>query len=115
MSDDVEEQMLVCMEFLESRKLLADEQTQRGFQELVEGLAEALEGGDDLEAALFDRLMSQMACGAAVKAGERLTLTEAQRLVERLMKLENPYVCPHGRPIIFSVAREDLDRRFRRA
>lgn len=100
--------------FREYPRMLADEQTQRGFQELVEGLAEALEGGDDLEIALFDRLMSQMACGAAVKAGERLTLTEAQRLVERLMKLENPYACPHGRPIIFSVAREDLDRRFRR-
>jgi DNA mismatch repair protein MutL len=100
--------------FREYPRMLADEQTQRGFQELVEGLAEALEGGDDLESALFDRLMSQMACGAAVKAGERLTLTEAQRLVERLMELENPYVCPHGRPIIFRIAREDLDRRFRR-
>ncbi len=102
--------------FREYPRMLADEQTQRGFQELVEGLAEALEGeGEgDLEGVLFDRLMSQMACGAAVKAGERLTLTEAQRLVERLMELENPYVCPHGRPIIFRVAREDLDRRFRR-
>jgi DNA mismatch repair protein MutL len=100
--------------FREYPRMLADEQTQRGFQEVVEGLAEALEAEDDLETALFDRLMSQMACGAAVKAGERLTLTEAQRLVERLMNLENPYACPHGRPIIFSVAREDLDRRFRR-
>ena len=101
--------------FREYPRMLAEDQSQRGFQELAEQLADALEQEEDLEATLFDHLLSTMACGAAVKAGERLTLTEAQRLVENLMMLENPYACPHGRPIIFAIAREDLDRRFRRA
>lgn len=100
--------------FREYPRMLADDQSQRGFQELVEGLADALEEQDDLESVLFDRLLSAMACGAAIKAGERLTLTEAQRLVENLMIQENPYSCPHGRPIVVELLREDLDRRFRR-
>jgi len=100
--------------FREYPRMLAEEQSQRGFQELAEQLADALEEETDLETAMFDRLLSEMACSAAVKAGERLTLTEAQRMVETLMTLENPYTCPHGRPIVFRIERDDLDRRFRR-
>lgn len=100
--------------FREYPRMLADEQSQNGFQELAEGLAEALESERDLEDELFDRLLSEMACKAAIKAGDQLTLTEAQRLVENLMTLENPYACPHGRPIIFQLGRAELDRRFRR-
>ena len=96
-------------------RMLADDQSRQGFQELIESLAEALEEEHDLESELFDRLYSEMACGAAVKAGDRLTLTEAQRLIEHLMTLDNPYTCPHGRPIIFKLSREELDRRFRRS
>ncbi|MFC2099887.1 DNA mismatch repair endonuclease MutL [Candidatus Bipolaricaulota bacterium] len=90
-------------------RMLADEQAGRGFQELMEGL------GEDLEEALFDRIVTTMACGAAIKAGERIPLGEAQALVEKLMTLENPYFCPHGRPIIQAVSREELDRRFKRS
>ncbi len=100
--------------FREYPRMLAEVQSQRDFQELAEQLADALDEDGDLESALFDRLMSAMACSAAVKAGERLTLTEAQRMVENLMMLDNPYTCPHGRPIIFFIERDDLDRRFRR-
>jgi DNA mismatch repair protein MutL len=96
-------------------RMLADEQGQAGFQELAEALAEALSEGQGLEDVLFNRLLSEMACTAAVKAGEQLTLTEAQRLVENLMTLDNPFACPHGRPIIFQLDRQELDRRFRRA
>jgi len=101
--------------FREYPRMLADEQSQNGFQELAEELASSLQEGGSLENALFDKLVSTMACHAAVKAGDRLTLTEGQRIVENLMGLENPYTCPHGRPIIFELDREDLDRRFRRA
>jgi len=100
--------------FREYPRILADEQSQYGFQELVEALAEALEGEQDLKNTMFDRLLREMACSAAIKAGDPLTLTEGQRLVENLMELENPYTCPHGRPIVFSLSREELDRRFRR-
>ena len=95
-------------------RALADEQTKRGFQEVIESLVDALALEGSLEEPLFDRLLSELACGAAVKAGEPIPLVEAQSLVDRLMALENPYFCPHGRPIVFSIGRDELDRRFQR-
>jgi DNA mismatch repair protein MutL len=95
-------------------RALADEQTKRGFQEVVEALVQALSDAGSLEEPLFDRLLRELACGAAIKAGEPMPLAAAQSLVEELMTLENPYFCPHGRPIVFSLGREELDRRFQR-
>jgi len=96
-------------------RALADEQTKRGFQTVIESLVETLSSEDgSVEATLFERLLSELACAAAIKAGEPIPLAEAQSLVERLTTLENPMFCPHGRPIVFAIDREELDRRFRR-
>lgn len=95
-------------------RALADEQTKRGFQEVIGLIVEALASDRQLEEPLFDRLLSELACGAAIKAGDRIPLVEAQALVERLMTLDNQYFCPHGRPIIFGISRDELDRRFQR-
>lgn len=96
-------------------RTLADYQAMRGFQELVESLADVLVAQGDLKDALYDRLLSQLACSAAIKAGESIPLVEAQELVEELMQMENPYTCPHGRPVIISYAKHELDKRFKRA
>ncbi|MCK4570588.1 DNA mismatch repair endonuclease MutL [Candidatus Bipolaricaulota bacterium] len=93
---------------------LADYQAMRGFQELVESLADVLVAQGDLKDALYDRLLSQLACSAAIKAGESIPLVEAQELVEELMEMGNPYTCPHGRPVIISYAKHELDKRFKR-
>ncbi len=95
-------------------QLLADEQTPRGFQDVVEKLVDVLRSDGPVQETLYDGLFRELACGAAVKAGDRLPLAECQALVDQLMLQENPYSCPHGRPIIFAVEREELDRRFGR-
>jgi len=95
--------------------LLAEGQARYGFQELAERLAELLARGEKVREALFEDLLAELACAGAIKAGDRLPLEEQQALVERLMQLQNPYTCPHGRPIIFTISREELDRRFKRA
>ncbi|MBU1048572.1 DNA mismatch repair endonuclease MutL [Candidatus Bipolaricaulota bacterium] len=94
---------------------LADYQSMRGFQELIESLCDVLVAQGDLKDALYDSLLSQMACSAAIKAGEMIPLVEAQELVEELMQMENPYTCPHGRPVIVSYTKHELDKRFKRA
>lgn len=96
-------------------QIVADHQSMRGFQELVESLCSVLVAEGDLKDALYDRLLSQMACSAAIKAGESIPLVEAQELVEELMRMENPYTCPHGRPVIITYAKHELDKRFKRA
>jgi DNA mismatch repair protein MutL len=95
--------------------LLATNQAQYGFQELLERLVDALQQGIKLKEVLFDHLAAELACAAAIKAGHRLSLDEQQELVDRLLTMNNPYSCPHGRPIIFAISRHDLDKRFKRA
>ena len=55
-----------------------------------------------------------LACKAAVKAGERLSVVEMQSLIDQLFACENPYICPHGRPIVIKFSLEDLATRFGR-
>jgi DNA mismatch repair protein MutL len=72
-------------------------------------------GGERKSGADLRKAMAQsMACRAAVMAGDRLDDTEATGLVERLLKCDNKYSCPHGRPTFIRFSREDLDRQFGR-
>ncbi len=55
-----------------------------------------------------------LACRGAIKAGQRLTETEMESLINRLFACNEPYFCPHGRPAIIRVGTDELDRRFGR-
>jgi len=54
------------------------------------------------------------ACKMAVKAGDPLTIEEMSGLLAQLADTENPYVCPHGRPIVVTVPFAEIDRKFKR-
>ena len=54
------------------------------------------------------------ACKMAIKAGDPLSLPEMEKLIVDLASTENPYLCPHGRPITVTLSIEDLMRRFKR-
>lgn len=54
-----------------------------------------------------ERFIATVACKAAVKAGMDLTATEVKTLLDRLLKLKNPYTCPHGRPTTIKLATFD--------
>jgi DNA mismatch repair protein MutL len=55
-----------------------------------------------------------VACRGAIKAGQRLSAVEMQSLIDRLFATENPYTCPHGRPIVVRWTIEELNHRFGR-
>lgn len=55
-----------------------------------------------------------MACKAAVKGGQTLTNQEMHGLLEGLMRLDNPFTCPHGRPIITRLREYELMKLFKR-
>lgn len=55
-----------------------------------------------------------MACKAAVKANDRLSIQEATALINELLKLENPFSCPHGRPTIIELTKYELEKKFKR-
>ncbi len=81
-------------------------------------LTEILDGlGEDSQSwtpeAVYDRVAT-MSCKAAVKGGHRLSVQEADKLIDQLLELENPYACPHGRPTIISMSRYELEKKFKR-
>ncbi len=59
-------------------------------------------------------LLHDIACKAAVKAHDRLDHLEIKRLLTDLQNLDNPYHCPHGRPVLIRFSRHDLDKMFKR-
>ncbi|MCW3061230.1 MAG: mismatch repair protein MutL [Capsulimonas sp.] len=61
-----------------------------------------------------EEVLITASCKMAVKAGDPLTFEEMNALVADLLKSDNPYTCPHGRPIIVELANSDLDRKFGR-
>ncbi|CUS85977.1 DNA mismatch repair protein MutL [Candidatus Kryptobacter tengchongensis] len=61
-----------------------------------------------------ENLAKAFACKTAIKAGDKLTPEEIQVLIDQLFLTRNPYVCPHGRPIIVKIPIEELDRKFGR-
>ena len=62
---------------------------------------------------LSDR-MATMACKAAVKGNQKLSMVEAKALIDELLELENPYNCPHGRPTIISMTKYEMEKKFKR-
>lgn len=61
-----------------------------------------------------DALAKSFACRAAIKAGDPLNETEQRSLLDQLFATSMPYVCPHGRPVVFRLSLQELDRRFGR-
>lgn len=63
---------------------------------------------------IFVKKLSTMACKAAVKGNMKLSFQEIDALVDKLLSLENPYTCPHGRPTIISMSKTELEKKFHR-
>ena len=68
----------------------------------------------DLSPRLIPERLASMSCKAAVKGDHRLSVQEADALLDELLTLENPYNCPHGRPTIISISRYEMDKKFKR-
>lgn len=54
------------------------------------------------------------ACKAAVKGNDKLEFNEMIKLVEELRYIDDPFHCPHGRPVIVKFTSTDIDKKFRR-
>lgn len=83
----------------------------RAWAELLIELATAHEEGDS---PLRVRSAAMIACKAAIKAGRRLDPQAQRSLLAQLASVANPFACPHGRPIMIAIDRQELERRFGR-
>ena len=63
---------------------------------------------------IFVHKLASMGCKSAIKGNQHITVPEVEQLLRELMTLDNPYTCPHGRPTIVRITKEELDKRFKR-
>ncbi len=61
-----------------------------------------------------EKFIATVACKAAVKANMALTEEEVHSLMDELLKLPNPFTCPHGRPTVIKMTKYDIERKFAR-
>ena len=63
---------------------------------------------------IFASRLATMACKAAVKGNHSMSPQEADKLIDELLALENPYNCPHGRPTIIAMSKTEIEKKFKR-
>ncbi len=90
--------------------ILSKKPPDRTFLKVIDDIASLKKAGYDLKKAMAQSI----ACRSAVMAGDRLTDDEAIHLVSRLLKCQDKYSCPHGRPTFIKISKADLDKQFGR-
>jgi len=60
------------------------------------------------------RFIATLACKAAVKGRMKLDTKEQIALIDQMVKLNNPFTCPHGRPTAYEISKYEIERRFLR-
>ena len=83
------------------------------FRELLGEAAQARAAVSEV-GALRRRLVTTAACQAAIKVHHALTVPAMQALLDDLYAMRNPTTCPHGRPVLFRLSMEEIERAFRR-
>jgi DNA mismatch repair protein MutL len=87
----------------------------KALQEIIDDMLEAENsGGRTASMPAREALWITCACKMSVKAGDPLTHAEMEKLIFDLAETENPYLCPHGRPITIVMDKNDVWRKFMR-
>ena len=62
----------------------------------------------------FEKMAAAFSCKNAIKSGDVLNSTQMHAIIDQLFACDEPYFCPHGRPVIVTIDLEELDRKFKR-
>ena len=81
------------------------------FIEMLDGLSSQTGRAD---AEIINEKIASMSCKAAVKGNHKMSFIEVEALIDELLKLDNPYNCPHGRPTIISMTKYEMEKKFKR-
>jgi len=75
---------------------------------------DATDSSDQLSELIIDDTLILIACHGAIKKNQRLTEEKMHWLIENLFNCEEPYRCPHGRPIIIKISKNEIFKKFGR-
>ncbi len=93
-----------------NNKLSFDENYKQMLIDMIDNLCD--DRKSDLE--IITEKIASMSCKAAVKGNNKLSFDEAKQLIGELMKAENPYNCPHGRPTLIVMSKYEIEKKFKR-
>ena len=85
-----------------------------GRELFIDFIADASSSAKKVTIDVFIHKLSTMACKAAIKGNTEISFKEADALIDQLLKLENPYTCPDGRPTVISMTEAEIEKKFKR-
>ena len=91
--------------------LLTDLSPEDTLQKIAEIL---MTGGDNIEGELFDDILHSVACKGAIKAHEYTSAKELETLAKRIWEDKSIRYCPHGRPIVTTISKYNIEKNFGR-
>jgi DNA mismatch repair protein MutL len=92
--------------------LVAKGDYETAFTDLVDELISG-HGGKSLQEKRR-ALLTMLSCKNAIKAGDALQAEQMKGLLDDLLQLPNPSICPHGQPILIKISTLELDKKFER-
>ncbi|MCT4604966.1 MAG: DNA mismatch repair endonuclease MutL [Marinisporobacter sp.] len=90
--------------------LFGKPEAKKFFIEIVDHLQKNIQSSYDMK---IEKIIS-MSCKKAIKANDRLDSLEIDQLMKQLSELENPFTCPHGRPVIVAMSKYEIEKKFKR-
>lgn len=86
-------------------------QTREFLTDIIDGFSQANSGKNSR---LKGEDIIRMSCRKAVKANQKLSVQEMKALIDQLSRTKMPFTCPHGRPVIITITRYELEKMFKR-
>lgn len=107
-----------CEEFGDDAIIIRSVPGEMELGEVEPVILELLSQGEQLKGELItekqERLLYTIACKSAVKANMSMSKLEMETLVRNVLRLKNINTCPHGRPIIITMSKKELEKEFKR-
>ncbi len=80
----------------------------------LDGLDELMGASKTTKEEKESRFLSTLACKAAIKGNMNVTVEEQKNLINEMIKLDNPFTCPHGRPTAYEISKYEIEKKFLR-
>ena len=96
----------------ESPTFLGEKEVEEFIRQIIKQMIDNPSGG--ISNFVLHAVGHVRSCKAALKAGQGLHMREIYSLLEQLQRTENPYTCPHGRPVVIRITLDELARMFKR-
>ena len=83
-------------------------------KELIYEVLSMIKEGKEKIMETKEEIVTRMACRSAIMAGDTITISQIEKIIDELAETDFPYTCPHGRPTIIKTPAEELEKKFKR-